>query len=573
MSGVQRTRKGSLAVVLLTLVALAGPAAAERPRDEDRSDRARGRSEECRPDHAGPPGRHHAGADGRSDCGDAHGRQDRDAIHVSRRARRTRVVELLQRRHAVLPLRHAPGHVVVTAEDLASADVRRLVRESYEGGYVVGITSAREDHARLLAALAGATSTVFLGSPEVSEEPGAAGEATTALDARRADDLAGAVVLLRRHDEDGGGGYRIHSLWVEAVASRASGKAGLDWLGPRFQRGAPAALPGATSLCAAPQSCLQEVAQAKVFEAHTSVSNGDVIEMQNEIYSTRSFGQGLDYYFVNQTGTYNLNNPAGATYDTMRTVETSTAPTGTFVVDVAPATTTCTDTLITSVTRTIGSSTGVSTTKGGATLSGGVQYGTQNRLNCSDLEVRNRSRDTNAEFDRKTIDLPPTGQVGASTANQFVYVVPFDDEKEEIGFKTTANLTGCKGCSSFPTPQLSLVMDAASQTLDFPFPTTAPVTPKITSVTPGTTPAGGIVTIAGEGFYSTALAALTIDGVAVPTANILPPDGSAPADQQIRLLMPSAGIPENTPLPVVVHTVFGISNDDQTITLTSGAAD
>jgi hypothetical protein len=49
--------------------------------------------------------------------------------------------------------------------------------------------------------------------------------------------------------------------------------------------------------------------------------------------------------------------------------------------------------------------------------------------------------------------------------------------------------------------------------------------------------------------------------------NILEPGNNAPADQEIRLLMPSAGIPTNAPLPVVVHTVFGISNDDKTITL------
>ena len=70
------------------------------------------------------------------------------------------------------------------------------------------------------------------------------------------------------------------------------------------------------------------------------------------------------------------------------------------------------------------------------------------------------------------------------------------------------------------------------------------------------------------GRFITALAAVTINGIAVDPANILPPFGGAPPqDQNIVIIMPSAGLPTGIPMPVVIHTVFGVSNDDQTIQL------
>jgi hypothetical protein len=199
----------------------------------------------------------------------------------------------------------------------------------------------------------------------------------------------------------------------------------------------------------------------------------------------------------------------------------------------------------------------------------GVQYGTQNRLNCPNLTVVNRSSDLTGKFSRYTYGLAQSGDIGSSTANQFVYVVPVASETSnfEVAFSTVATITGCNSCPTWPDPLLTLDMEAVSQILDFPFPTQTPVVPTISSVTPSTASAGDQVAIDGQGFYANAVAAVTIGGIAVPTANILPPDGSVPADQQILLLMPSAGILPDTPLPVVVHTVFGISNDDQTITL------
>lgn len=572
----EHVRARALPIAAAVLLLLGTPLAWAGERDRTAVDHSHPRSVRAaahpsdgvsRPDRCDPRG----GRGG--SCGKGVHRRSADPVFVTPWARHERAVELLRGRHPIRPLGSRLGHVIVTAEDLESAAVRSFVREAYAAGYVVAVTSAREDHARLLQTIAGATSTIHLGT---AAESGAADGADpsratgSVVDARVADRVDAALVMLRRHDEDDGGGHRIHSLWVEAEVSTASGEAAADWLSARFRTGDPEPGVGSTELCADPESCLQQVSQAKVFESHTSDSSGNAIDIQNEVYSTRSFAQGLDYYFVNQTGSYNLYSEAGE-LTKMRTVENSTGPSGTFVIDVAPASTTCTDTLITSVTESIGSSTGASSTKGGATFSAGVQYGTQNRLDCPDMQVVNRSGDANAEFERDTSGLPPTGFVGSSIANQFVYVVPIADEATEVSFKTTANLTGCNGCSNFPDPVLALTMAASSQVVDFPFPTKTPVAPKVSSVTPSTTAAGGIVTIAGEGFYSTALAALTINGIAVPSANILPATGSTPSDQQIQLLMPSAGIPTGTPLPVVVHTVYGISNDDQTITLEGGS--
>lgn len=565
MSGPRPIRARSLPIAVLALLFLAVPfAPAGAHGDGHGDDRDRGRSDEC--GHHGSS--RHGGHDA---CEKRHGRHGADVIFVSDRAAYARAIELLRGRHALRPLGRKLGHVIVTPEDLTAASMREYLRRAYAAGYTVAVTSARADHARLLEAAAGATSSIYLGDSCPSIGPDTPGSTGLNIDASRADDLDGALVLLRRHDEDDGGGQRIHSLWVEAVASAKSGNAGREWLSDRFRTDAPTAGLGTKEVCADPDSCLQQISQAKVFESQTSDQNGNFISIQNEIYSTRSFTQGLDYYFVSQTGTYNLYqfDVNYNFYDQMRTTEISTGPSSGFVVDLAPASTTCTDTLITSETKSVGGSVGASSTKGGATFTGGVQYGTQTRVDCPGVEVFNRSSDMIGSFYRYTYDLPQSGDIGSNIANQFVFVVPVFAETSEVAFSTTATLTGCIGCATWPSPAICLSIGTSTQTLDFPFPTATTEVPNIGSVSPSTVSAGDPVTISGHGFYLNSLAAVTIGGIAVPAANILPPSDSVPADQEIQLLMPSARIPRDTPLPVVVHTVYGISNDDQTITLQS----
>ncbi|MEM7435520.1 MAG: hypothetical protein AAF436_10245, partial [Myxococcota bacterium] len=378
-----------------------------------------------------------------------------DDIRVSRQAQGARAVSVLERSHRTVTLTETTTHTIVAPEDLDDPAVAPLLRAAYARGFAVAVTSVSRDAVSKLAELAGARSYTNLRDLESPTR--------------------GQLTILRRLEKSEGPEQRIQSAWVELEDAENPGDAGAEteWLRDRFVTTRRPDPEGGQTLCQDPSTCLSNLSHEATFEAHACDPAGNAITVANQVYSTRSFLQQIDYYLVTQTVTNTGvgNEPDGSQSFTY--TQNNAGPAGSVIVDNTPASTVCTGTVVTQQTYTLGFTSGVS----GFVARGGIQFMCQTRTECSSLVVFNRSSRGQANYEYVSDDNDMTTTFVAT--NAFIITVPLGDEPSEVGFSTKASITN----GNTATELISVSSDATSQTLDFPFPTKEPEPPTVSGVT------------------------------------------------------------------------------------------
>lgn len=509
-----------------------------------------------------------------------------DSILVTDLARKTRAVKLLKRDQRLISWTRgqslgAVTHTVVTRRDLRTPAVRRAVRAAYTAGFVVAVTDIRAQAATRLAAAAGSRSHVSLHSP-----PGGG---------QRQLDPDGELLVIRRYD--GTRAEKLNAAWIEPTRSPASGKTGRDWLTRQFTTAKREPLTDATNLCTDPATCLQDLSQAKVYSAQVSKPDGNLVELENQFYAVRSFAQGLDYYYVQQTVlNTGISQHSSSKYDYTFEQQNTTSLDEAYVTDITPASTQCTQSFSTSTTHTVGGTAGFSGGSVSETLNLGSQYGSSTQTACPNLQVTqmgsagiNTENSSGVKFFKITVNpTVPSAlfwYVSKANANKtvtftannaFVLTVPVGSESGTTLdlLDTTAQIWDGELYTNKPFPPnlASVTMTASSQSVDFPFPTTSPQGPKVSEITDvGGTPittieAGEPFQIQGSAFYPGNIVAITVGGLRLPSANV----SGKQTDTTLGVDLP-ATLPMNEPLPVVVATTYGISNANKTIELVDTA--
>lgn len=490
------------------------------------------------------PGSHH------DHCEQPRSRHYKDTIFVTASAQHDDAVRLLASEgHPICVVRRdvpsRTGHWIVAPSDLDRREIAAKVGDAYANNRTVAVTRADDDTTAKLASVAGSTAWTSLGdAPEGAESP------------RPATDTLGILHDYPGDDNDQGEAHHAH---FAAPDRPTRGGTSAEWLSAYFDTEPPPADPATSSSCSNPATCVTSLAKPKVFTANKSNSSGDAVTVTNTFYSLRSFSTGNDYYFLTNSASYTFG-AASHTNVTLSGTLQAQAPDA-IAVNVSPNQTECTDTLTHSSSYTVGYQAGISTSGGSGVLSDGSSYTSQQSEKCPDTLIFNESYgagDTGWVSFFRTISGKVTSDT-RTTYNSATYILPFESEPTTLSFNTSNFSTwGDQPNQS----SVGVTLKGSSQTVDFPFPTTEPAAPTVDEVTPSSAEAGKSITLDGENFYANTIVAITLGGISVPQANIEFEDQTA---SSISFFLPSFP-PLDTAVPVIVHTLYGLSDGSQTIT-------
>jgi hypothetical protein len=447
--------------------------------------------------------------------------------------------------------------LVISSEELWSGQHDRLIEEVIDRGGAVLLIHPTLDDAERLDQLAGLSGTAW---DDGEHEALLYGVRNALDDDGRAHETN--FVLLRGSEDGFGGGRRP---WFRSRLNEDE----TAWLLERIGRNPPvtrraASIPGAQASCEGvdPQSCINELANAKHTSAKLSggINNVDSQQVDNYIYSARSFINQEDLYYVAQEGQYVPGNCIGLAFILFVGVnnEGASVPIST-VTQPSPGSTQETTQVTSGVSFALGGQAGYQ--GGGAfNVAPSLTFSHSKTTTVPPVEVSNITDIVSAapRWVFGTSDSDAGEDNDYTTA--WIWTVNLDDytsATQRFDFVTTSEMA-----NSWCSPG-GFVLTLRSS-VDQPFPTKTVEAPVVTSLTGSPVTAGQQFQIHGTAFYPSLVQNVLLGGNAVPSANI-----STTSDTVITVTAPNdpTHFPLNTPLAVAVRTSAGTSNADQTVTI------
>ena len=469
------------------------------------------------------------------------------------------VVELLDRGFALVPINNLSANrklpppargVVVHASDLIEADARLLdfLALADAEGRTVAVVDAGPLEASALVEIVGREYPVQLESDDVMP-----------------------LVALREDRNGNVRNRRTHLLFPREEAPGTNEQIAItdtneaDWLEQAFlDLPADTATPpnGFLPRGSSPTDELTQLADSILTDSLKSDSYGDTVQCVNTTWTTRSFTQELDYYYVQQTLTNKNGDPPGI------------LPT---VFDVTETQNTITDT--SSLPVIVQSAPG--TTQNATQINSGVSFGIGGMagykvnpvfLVTPSMMISNSTSTTVDSTNVANQSDPSTGSTSWSyltgcgnncflTSKTYCYIehwiwaVPFSaysTDQESLTFRSETTV-------SYDPSNVTFCF-AFNSVIPLPFNQTMLGAPTVTSVSPTSAGPGEKITVTGTNFYQ-------LEGVMIG-GNVVPSTGYAVTESNTTM---SVVIPANQPngsnQSVIVSTQLGISNDDVTISI------
>jgi hypothetical protein len=452
-----------------------------------------------------------------------------------------------------------PEHTVtliISSEELRSGRHDRLIEKLIDrGGAVLLIHPTLEDAERLnqLAGLAGAAwdnvdhEALLYAVRNALDDDGRTHETN--------------FVLLRGSEDDSGAFF---------LRKRGHGRLDEDetaWLLERIGRNPPvtqraASIPGAQASCEGvdPQSCINQLADAK----HTSLMlayKGDYQQVDNYIYSARSFFNQEDLYYVAQELQYIPGDCTTRLYIPMQGIVSNhvVPPLMPSVTQASPGSTQETTTVTSGVSFGLGGQAGYASGKALFNVAPSLTFSHSKSTTVPPVEVQNLTVSGVPQWVFFTDQTKENENNHYTTA--WIWTVKLDDyssDNQTFDFSTGSKMTSpCSG----PVEGFTLGLYSS---VHQPFPTKTVEAPVVTSLTGSPVTAGQQFQIIGTAFYPSLVQNVLLGGNAVPSANI-----STTSDTVITVTAPndSSQFPFDRPLAVAVRTSAGTSNADQTVTI------
>ena len=438
--------------------------------------------------------------------------------------------------YVLQPLRVA-GPAVVGAADLKNPSTVALLKNSYDGGQTVSLTSATKATANALAQL--------LGDPRTVALP---------------DGLARVdLVAFRKVTEGGRSIYWVNFLGPN-VSSRTDSRPAAIQAAKQGDRAYLAQvfdptpqIPAPPRLGDAPNNLLQ-LANSYVATTRQRFPDGVNIQIEQTVYSVRSFSNSLDLYYVSQE----VDLSEGGTTPIAQVLYANFPPTNLNsspeIIQPTPLSNPQTTTITTGVNTTIGGSVGWNQAQGfNASISGGVTIVNQASTPIPPIEIIYNpiidQGQTNWEF------APTSGPIPTATLfSSYIWQVPFSaySTGSTLNFNTViAGLT-----PNNPNSDQLLLRAAAPIPFGSTFKLASPV---VNSLSAPTVTPGEIFTITGSSFYPSLVEGVLIEGQALSPANF-----TVVNDGQIQVVTPNILGNDQS---IVVKTTQGFSNANITLNI------
>lgn len=454
--------------------------------------------------------------------------------------------------------------LVISSRELRSGRYDRLIEAFVDRGGGLVVTSPALEDVERLEQLTGLGATTWDGDHKALLYG-----VRNAIDGERVHETS--FVLLRSSEDGTRGSAR--SKKRQQVARNPLLRSVLNedetaWLLERIGRNPPvtrraATIPGAQASCEGvdPQSCINELANAKHTSARLSggLDNVDSQQVDNYIYSARSFINGEDLYYVAQELQYVPGRCSVSLSILEVDVSNSGASVPSTVTQPSPGSTQETTQVTSGVSFGLGGQAGYQ--GGGAfNVAPSLTFSHSATTTVPPVEVQNLT-DIVKSTPRWTFN---TSETDAGEDNDYttawIWTVKLDDytsNTQTFDFVTTSTMAHLL-CS-----ENGFALGLKTR-VDQPFPTKTVEAPVVASISGSPVTAGQQFQINGTGFYPSLVESVLLGGNAVPSANI-----STTSDTVIAVTAPndSSQFPFNTPLAVAVRTSAGTSNADRSVTI------
>ena len=331
----------------------------------------------------------------------------------------------------------------------------------------------------------------------------------------------------------------------------------------------PAIAQAASQCQTDPEGCLTQIAQS----IHSSLIKTvleNTVELDNFIWSARSFDNEQDFYYVDQEIQYSTC-PTSQSQVFVAIENTPTIGVAS-TIQPSPGTTEETTTVTSGVNFGIGGNTG---------YANGFTFNVAPSLSISQtkettvppVEIENQTDPASGvtawEFTIGEVLVPGGDDVSFDTA--WIWAVDlsaYGSDQDQFVFSSEVGGVSFfflepGNCQSNEGPGLAALDATLTSSLDQPFPTETIEAPVVASVTPGTVSPGNTFQLAGTGFYPSLVEAVLLGGQALDSGNWF-----VNSDTQITVTAPPDPPAFNTSLPVEVKTADDVSNTDQTVIIT-----
>lgn len=453
--------------------------------------------------------------------------------------------------------------LVISSRELRSGRYNRLIEAFVDRGGVLVVTNPVLEDVERLEQLTGLGATTWEGDHKALLYG-----VRNAIDGERVHEMS--FVLLRGSDDGTRGSAQSkkrrqggRDAWLRSVLNEDE----TAWLVERIGQNPPVtqratSIPGSQSSCEGvdPQSCINELA----LSTHTSVKlsqDTDSLEVDNFIYSARSFGNEEDLYYVAQDLQSIVGcDIAGNFALTQIESEGASVPISSVILP-SPDTTEETTTVTSGVSFGLGGSAGYQSGAGKFDVSASAAFSHSTTTEVPSVQILNAT-DINTATPIWAFFVSVGKVVVGSDSNYstaWIWTVSrdaYNSDAQKFDFVTTSGLANSCNPDGFFVNLTSNV--------DQPFPTKTIEEPVVISISGSPVSVGQQFQINGTGFYPSLVESVLLGGNAVPSANI-----STTSDSVIAVTAPndSSQFPFNTPLAVAVRTSAGTSNADQKVTI------
>ena len=456
--------------------------------------------------------------------------------------------------------RSPPGHVIVGIADLDRAAIGQQLRIAYRMGYTVAVTDALPTGVgRLRAALASSSgcSTSAPSRPATlagfqrSSAPGPA-------------ILSGFLTL----SQDGLGADPNEQSELDSGERR--------YLAARFGNAPPTPVGlGTDDQCPSTENCLVKLSAATTCSLYDSEAvvgpnntqvNTAQYEVNNSVWSLRSFDNQEDFYFVAQNHELTLAKPAayaGFVQRIKNDLKTGIGGPAPGLLNPSPGTTNFTTTYTSGLQQTFGGSLGMS----GGEKSGNVTFSAaiSNSTSFTMLEtVVSNDADIQDGDTKWQYGVSSTTETSTSFVNYWIWSYPrsgYGAQQSGIDFSTTGTL----GIPLAQQVTSETTFATLTNVVPLPFGTWTPAAPVVSGITQNGQPtttikAGTSFEINGTGLYPATIQDVLLGGQVVNMPY-------AASDTEITVVAPGSGVPLGTPIAVVVRTTQGFSNSNVAVTI------
>jgi hypothetical protein len=301
-----------------------------------------------------------------------------------------------------------------------------------------------------------------------------------------------------------------------------------------------------------PANDLLTLANSYTYNAINQNPAGLTAQVQDHIWAVRSFLNQADFYYVREEADFFQLAGTGGLWDNFTKNDIDYIGPSTLS-NTTPASTVCSDSTTSSLSWSIGGSSGWNATQGfNALLTGGVSVSHSTSITCPSITIINKSDPSESQAYWSYQLSDPNEQDQLTFTNQWIWEVPFSSYE------------------GFDSPPYDQNMDTWATTkhevtaemypfVPYPFGNTTTLqNPVITSVSPACVFPGATFDINGTGLYPSLVSSILIGGQPLSSAQYKPV-----SDTEIEVIAPNQQ--EVDAQPVVVQTGLGLSNSNVTI--------